>query len=303
MFVLDINSAEYPSLLKEIKDPPKKLYIKGNFDVSIFQQCLSVVGSRKMSEYGRKVTQVFVSGLAGKGITIVSGFMYGIDAEAHRAALSVGGRTIAVMPCGIDLICPDFQQDLYTKILDSGGLVISEYANDIPPKAWTFPRRNRIVAGLSQALLVVEAGGNSGSLITADVAKRAKRRIFTIPGSVFYPGLKGNWQLAKEGATMAVSSLEIEKYYYQCSGSNPLALQDEFDKNNFSSEEPDIALPYGKSLDPQEREVFKILAHQSLTIDQLFREIHLSMPLLMSVVTSLSIKGFLQQDGDRYYAC
>ncbi|MCK5199756.1 MAG: DNA-processing protein DprA, partial [Spirochaetales bacterium] len=182
MNYIDITSDEYPYLLRQIKDPPPKLYFRGNWDPDIFKETLSVVGSRRMTRYGEIITHSLVSAIASKEITIVSGFMYGIDAQAHNAALESGGRTIAVMPCGIEKIHPEYQSDLHERILNNNGLVVSEYTGDAPPALWTYPRRNRIIAGLSPLLLVVEAGIKSGALITAKIAAKYNKKIFAVPG-------------------------------------------------------------------------------------------------------------------------
>jgi DNA processing protein len=198
-FTLYIDSSYYPDLLKKSCRPPEKIFVRGNREMfkETFRACLSVVGSRKMTSYGKRATQKFVRTLAGRGITIVSGFMYGIDAEAHRAAIDAGGKTVAVMPCGIERICPAYQKELYYEILNSGGYILSEYEGDKSPRNWTFPQRNRIVAGLSQALLVVEAGGKSGTLITAKYARKGNRKIFAVPGSIFSANSKGTWNSMK----------------------------------------------------------------------------------------------------------
>ena len=126
--------------------------------------------------------------------------MYGGDEAAHKAAVEAGGRTIAVMPCGIDMIHPEYQEELYNKILENKGLIISEYEGKFPPAIWTYPKRNRIVAGLSKAVLIVEAGLNSGTLITAECAKKFGRKIFAVPGPITSEVSKGTIQLIKEGA-------------------------------------------------------------------------------------------------------
>lgn len=175
----------YPELLRKIKDPPKRIFYKGEWDERVFENCLSVVGSRKMSSYGKMATKKLVQPVAGVGITIVSGFMYGIDARSHFSCIEAGGRTVAVMPCGIDYIHPENQTDLYYSILENGGLVLSEYEGAVKPKIWMYPKRNRIVAGLSKATLVVEAGIDSGSLITASYARGFGREVFAVPGVYF----------------------------------------------------------------------------------------------------------------------
>lgn len=211
--VIDIESQEYPWLLKKIKKPPKQLYYKGEWNPDIFKNCLAVVGSRRMTAYGKHVAEKLVIEIAAVGITIVSGFMYGIDAVSHRAALTAGGRTIAVMPCGINIIHPAYQEKLYNDILKNKGLIISEFEGDFPPEVWTYPKRNRIVAGLSNAALIIEAGDKSGSLITANYAKEYKRKLFAVPGPITSSNSVGIVQLLKEGALIASKAKDILEHY------------------------------------------------------------------------------------------
>ena len=161
--IITINDPKYPRLLKEISDPPKQLHYRGNWDMSLFENCLAVVGSRRMTSYGQQITNKLISEIASRRITIVSGFMYGIDATAHKTALDIGGRTIAIMPCGIERIHPEYQTKLYADILENKGLIISEFEGNSLPAFWTYPKRNRIIAGLSKATMVIEAGLKSGS--------------------------------------------------------------------------------------------------------------------------------------------
>jgi DNA processing protein len=196
---IDISNPDYPSLLKEAGKPPEVLRYKGDWCSDIFERCLTVVGARKMTKYGREVTRKIVQEIASAGITIVSGFMYGIDATAHKAALEAGGRTIAVMPCGVDIVHPGHQKGLYEEIINQNGLIISEYEDKHPPCLWTYPQRNKIMAGISLATLVIEAGPGSGSLITAKAAKAYKRRLFALPGPVTSIVSQGSLQLIKEG--------------------------------------------------------------------------------------------------------
>lgn len=201
----------YPKMLRQIPSPPKKLYYKGKFNKEIFENCLAVVGSRKMSPYGERVLEKIFSTLAPE-ITIVSGFMYGVDAEAHRKALKFGLRTIAVMPCGIDLIHPEGQKNLYEEIV-SKGLILSEFDGVFEPKLWTYPRRNRIVAGLSMAVLVIEAASESGSLITARTAHSFGRDVFVVPGSIFSELNSGKVQISNEFAKTIDSGFSINKFF------------------------------------------------------------------------------------------
>jgi len=212
--IINIKDERYPEWLKKIgKEAPDNLYYKGKWEQDIFDNCLAVVGSRHLTDYGRKITEILVKEIANTGITIVSGFMYGGDEAAHSATVEVGGRTIAVMPCGIDIIHPKYQEELYNKILKNKGLIISEFEGNFPPANWTYPRRNRIVAGLSKVILIVEAGLNSGTLITAEFAKKFGRKIFIAQGSLTSEVSKGTAKLFKEGASVVTEAKDILDFY------------------------------------------------------------------------------------------
>ena len=210
---VDIESSEYPPMLKLINDPPHRIFYRGSWNPEIFRETLSVVGSRKMTGYGEIITERLVSAAAAAGITIVSGFMYGIDAVSHESAVDSGGKTIAVMPCGIERIHPVNQTELYRKILKKEGLVISEFEGNMQPARWTFPRRNRIIAALSPALLVVEAGLKSGALITAGYAFKYGRKILAVPGPLTSSVSLGTANLIKRGASIITSSEDILMLY------------------------------------------------------------------------------------------
>ena len=207
---LKIEDREYPLFLKSIPDPPKKLYWRGSLSQDIFMNCLSVVGSRKMSQYGERVIESFFSELS-PSITIVSGFMYGVDTKVHKEALKRKLKTIAVLPCGLDYLYPKENSDLYTQIEDSEGLLLSEYEGSAGPQTWTYLRRNRIVAGLSKALLVIEASEKSGSLNTAELAGSYNREVLAVPGSIFSEVSKGCLQLLKKNAKPITSGCEINE--------------------------------------------------------------------------------------------
>jgi len=290
MKTVKINSSKYPYLLRLIKEPPGLLYYKGSWDQGIFENCLAVVGSRQMTSYGRRITNELVSKIALAGVTIVSGFMYGVDAQAHRAALSVGGRTIAVMPCGIDLIHPEYQEDLYREILARGGLIISEIGGGFAPATWTYPRRNRIVAGLSQATLVVEAGLKSGSLITAELTKRFGRKLFAVPGSLTSSVSQGTLQLIKEGAAMVINPDDILAVYGLRSAGEIHALP-------AGRQE----LPLRKNLNPLERKIIEKLALEPREIDVLSRLVNTSAAKLGATLSLLQLRGIIGEEGGKYY--
>ena len=210
--VVTQEEAGYPARLRGLPGAPTRLYYKGRWEESLFADCLAVVGTRRMTSYGRQVTEQVVTEIAAAGITIVSGFMFGVDAEAHRAALAAGGRTIAVMPCGIERVTPAYQRDLYDAILQQG-LIVSEVPGEAAPAAWTFPKRNRIVAGLSQATLVVEGAVESGSLITAAFARRYGRQVFAVPGPITSPTSLGPLKLLREGAALVTRAEDVLGFY------------------------------------------------------------------------------------------
>lgn len=297
MGVCVIKENEYPKILKEIgKEAPKQLYYKGNWDKEIFENCLAVVGSRRMTIYGKQVVERIVGEVAAAGITIVSGFMYGVDATVHKAALRVGGRTIAVMPCGIDLIHPEHQEDLYNEILNNKGLVISEYEGDSQPALWTYPQRNRIVAGLSKAVLVIEAGEKSGSLITANWAKKFKRKLFAVPGPITSENSKGTLQLIKEGAELVTSAKDIFGLY--CAENNFLKLSPQTApephnfKKSFSAHSLSSVL---------EKKIIQYLQREPLGADELSRALGVSVSELGVTLSMMQLRGLIHQESSKYY--
>lgn len=192
----------YPDQLKSIYDPPPILYMLGNIDL-LFQpwdHYVAVIGTRKPSPYGCKMTKKIAGDLAKNSVVIVSGLAKGIDGAAHQEALLAGGKTIAVLGCGCDTIYPKVHTKLYNDILNSGGLIVSELVPGTKPLKHHFPKRNRIISGLSTAVVVMEAGERSGSLITARKASDQGRLVMALPGNVTNPVAKGTLQAIREGA-------------------------------------------------------------------------------------------------------
>lgn len=201
-------SKYYPSALKDIYDPPQTLYCKG--DLSLLGddvERIAVVGTRRVTRYGKDVTKAFSSEFAKAGICVVSGMARGVDSMAHNAALEEDGKTIAVLGCGPDVVYPPENAELYEKIAKSG-LIVSEYPPATPPHAFRFPERNRIISGLSKGVLVTEAGAGSGSMITADLAIEQGRDLYVVPGSIFSETSKGCNDKIKELQAAAVTTPE-----------------------------------------------------------------------------------------------
>lgn len=294
--IITKENSQYPRLLGEIGDAPRKLYCKGTWNPRIFEHCLAVVGTRRMTTYGKRITEQLVGEIAGAGITIVSGFMYGVDAASHKAALQVGGKTIAVMPCGIDLVHPEYQQELYDEILACNGLIVSEFDGSFAPALWTYPKRNRIVAGLCQATMVVEAGEKSGSLITANLAKKFERKVFAVPGPLTSSVSVGIMQLIREGASVVTSAKDVLDYYRQNLKFFPsLSLA-----SKARSPTTKKILNSGSHAD-LEQKILEQLRAEPKEIDELARLLELSAAHIGSVLSLLELSGAVVKEGSRYY--
>jgi DNA processing protein len=198
----------YPGLLAELTDAPPLLFIEG--DPTLLEQPqLAMVGSRRASRPGLDTAHSFARSLAGGGFVITSGLALGIDGAAHQGALDAGGKTVAVLGTGLQCLYPARHKPLAAAIVAQGGALVSEFPLDCPPQASNFPRRNRIISGLSVGVLVVEASPSSGSLITARLAAEQGREVYAIPGSIHHPGARGCHQLIREGATLVESIEDI----------------------------------------------------------------------------------------------
>jgi len=233
--------------------------------------------------------------------------MYGGDALAHQTALKFGGRTIAVMPCGIDRISPEDQGDLYKDILENNGLIVSEYEGNMSPALWTYPRRNRIIAGLSKAVLVIEAGEKSGSLITANLAKKFKRKIFAVPGPITSSVSRGTNMLIKEGAEMVLDAKDILRWFRQ----NHRTRLDEYilpssERKNVALKARPIPIPKAtpahlSNCTTFEEKILDLLEREPLIIDEMSRHLELPVSELGVKLSMMEMQGLIEMKGDRYY--
>lgn len=271
---LTIFDEGYPQLLKQIYDPPIILYYKGQVDV-LNTKSLAVVGTRKMTGYGRAVTENFVRGLASAGLTIVSGLARGVDAQAHKSAIDTGGSTIAVLGGGLKNIYPPENRNLSEQIVESGA-VISEFPPDFPSTPGNFPSRNRILSGLSLAVLVTEAAEDSGSLITARLALEQGREVFAVPGPITSDLSKGPANLIREGATIVTQASEI-------------------------LEELGIQLRRGFAGAEEEKKILEVLGEESLHIDDVCRSLKLPASEVSASLLKMEIKGIVQNLGGGTY--
>jgi DNA processing protein len=271
----------YPAHLKEIYDYPPILYIRGKLTAAD-EWSLAVVGTRRATAYGRQVTEEIVTDLARNNITIISGLARGIDSVAHQAALDAGGRTIAVLACGLDVIYPAENLNLARRIIENGAL-ISEYPLGIKPKPEHFPRRNRILSGMSLGVLVTEAGEGSGALITADLALEQNRDVLAVPGSILSPASRGTNNLIKEGAKLVQNCQDILEEL----NLRAVAQQLEF-KEIIPESETESALLKRLSVEPTH-------------IDSICVESGLPIATVSSTLAMMELKGLVRSVGNMSY--
>lgn len=278
-----MEDPEYPPLLKELYDPPFCLFVRGTMTGLSFP--LAVVGPRQFSLYGKQVTEEMVTALAPKGITIVSGLALGVDGIAHQAALDVGGKTIAVLGSGNDRqhIFPSGHRHLADKIVAGGGAVITEYPPGMMPTQYTFPRRNRIIAGISLGTLIIEAGEESGALITAQCALDNGREVFAVPQNITSVTAVGVNNLLKVGAHPVTSAEDIL---------DALNLRDVAEYVINSAILPDS---------PIEAKLLEHLSREPLHVDQLIKRSALDSPTVNSTLTMMEMKGKVRNVGGMQY--
>lgn len=283
--ILRYGTKEYPQLLSHIHNPPVLLFCRGELREDDFPS-ISVVGSRKISRYGQRAAELIVGNLADAGITIVSGLAFGADTVAHRIALEHGSRTICVLGNGIDEIYPQANKRFAEKFLaEKKGVILSEYLPGTEGRPEFFPVRNRIVAGLSRATVVLEAAKKSGSLITAELALQQNREVFVVPGDIFSQTSVGcNTLLAKGSATPALSGEQILQ---------SLNLENVSVKKVIKQELP---------LTENEALLLSVFKNDSeWHIDDLLREVALPGAVISSTLSILEIKGFVQHAGSHVY--
>jgi DNA processing protein len=277
--IVTLKDSAYPKRLRDIYDPPPLLYVRGELKEED-EFAISIVGSRKTSPYGRGMTERMSQELARHGITIVSGMARGIDSLAHWGALSGGGRTIAVLGCGVDVIYPPENRNLFTKIMDHGA-VLSEFPMGSPPEGGHFPKRNRIISGLSIGVLVVQASAESGSLITAGFALEQGREVFAVPGNVGAEGSRGTHQLIKEGAKLVESSEDI--------------LEEILPQWRREREPTPRVEGPERDLTEEERILYERLGETPSHIDVLIRESQFDPGKVSSLLLNLELKGLVSQ--------
>jgi len=281
-----LTPEEFPELLQEIPDSPKELWLEGVLPSSELKY-LAVVGSRKLSGYGKEVCEFLVQGLAGHPIVIVSGLAIGIDTIAHQSALSAGLTTIAIPGSGLDrsVLHPPSNIHLADRIVDAGGALISELPPQAPAGLHTFPRRNRIMAGLAHAVLIIEAGEHSGTLITARLALDYNREVLVVPGSIFTPSSKGTNALLHQGATAVTESSDIL---------SALGIQSDADEARTLNLDLFTVV---------ERSIIELLAQEPAPRDTIIRTLALPISEANTIIASLELRGvIIERLGEFYLA-
>lgn len=280
--VLTLMDKEYPKLLREIDQSPPVLYIKGELTPAD-EFAVAMVGTRRVTAYGQQITRDASIYLAGHGLTVVSGLARGVDALAHQHALKAGGRTIAVLGSGIDVIYPPEHRKLADAIIENGAL-ISDYPMGTQPEGINFPPRNRIISGLSLATIVVEAGERSGALITADFAAEQGRDVFAVPGNVLSPMSRGTNCLIQKGAYAMISPQDV------------LDVLDLAQVDDYKTARQ--VLP----ADTTEAKILQIMDFEPIHVDEICNEVGLAIEKVSAALTMMELKGMVQHVGGMRYA-
>jgi DNA processing protein len=298
--LITMDDPEYPTRLAEIYDPPLALYHRGDLQASD-DYAVAIVGTRKASVYGQKMAEKLGRDLAARGITVVSGLAAGIDAAAHQGALSAGGRTIAVLGCGVDLVFPAENAELMHTVIQKG-CVLSCFAMGMKPLRGNFPQRNRIISGLSMALIVVEAPPGSGALITARNAADQGREIFAVPGRAGERNSMGPHSLLREGARLVETAEDILAELPMLAQAPPLVPQERGEKPPSTATATETAKPAPPTLRSSEQDVLAALSPDGSYVDEISLVCRMPVSEALSTLTMLELKGLVQQFSGKRFA-
>lgn len=279
--VLTWEDENYPARLKEIDQPPPVLYLRGELRPED-NWAVAIVGTRRITPYGRQVAEDVATFLAANGVTVVSGLARGVDAVAHRAALKAGGRTLAILGSGVDRVYPPEHIQMAEEMMKHGA-VISDYPLGTPPESANFPPRNRIISGLSLATVVIEAGEKSGALITATFAVEQGREVFAVPGNILAPQSKGANQLIQQGARPLLN------------------LQDLMDILHLRKVDQQQTARQKLPADPTEAKILQVLGHEPLHVDEIRAQSGLPIEQVSATLTMMELKGMVRPVGGMNY--
>jgi DNA processing protein len=296
--ILNPDNAVYPPLLKEIHNPPPILYVKGNLFNTRF---LSIVGTRKSDKISENITGKIAASLAEAGITVVSGMALGIDRCAHLSAIKSGGSTVAVLPNGIDVLYPYQNRDVFEAINNNeNSCLISEFPPGVVPgQKWVFARRNRIVSGISEGVVIVKAPYKSGAMITARYAIEQNREVFACPGNSFDPGFEGCHALIKEGAVMVTSMEDI----FSEINTGDLFKQGRLFPPAESGNSPEFQKQddSGANLSGIEKQIVNMISKDGVDIDHIIRALDEKADRISETVTTLQIEGLVERVGNKVF--
>jgi DNA processing protein len=279
-----IEKKDFPDELKEIRLCPEKLFYRGDWSKEIFNKTVAVVGSRKITRYGKEIIDKMMPEIVFRKTTVISGFMYGVDSESHWKCLEYGGKTIAVLGSGLNEFYPRENDKLYIKILETGGLVISEYEPDFKATTWTFPQRNRIVSGLATVgVLVVEGGIKSGSLITAKLGLEQKKKIFAIPGPINSKTSEGTNWLIKTGAAKMITE-----------------PRDIFEDIISMPEQENLFKDYS-NLNDIERIIIDLLENEAMSCDEICQKTKKNISEISTNLSMMLMKDLLTEEDGKFY--
>ena len=308
VWFVTLTDSEYPQLLKQIPNPPFVLYGKGDLDclyssseanaesrsrrsseegsrqARTIKPTIGVVGTRKITSYGEQVTRLLTQELVQAGCVIMSGLAMGVDAVAHTTTVENGGKTIAVLGCGVDCCFPATNQNVYDSILESGGCIVSEYPLSAQPTKGSFPSRNRIIAGLSQGVLVTEGAEDSGALITASNAASLKRPVFAVPGQITSSLSKGPFALLSKGAHLVTESSTI----LQVLGINHLA--EKIKKGKIKGENAD------------EQKIIDLLQNESMSFDELVKKTKIDSSKMGALLSLMEVRSVIRSNNSSLYS-
>lgn len=279
--IKELNINEFPNKLKEIPKAPKKLYFIGNKDL-LYEECFGIVGTRKITEYGRENCRFFTKELVLRNIPIVSGMAIGTDTVAHKTALEYGGKTIAILGSGFNNIFPEENINLFEEIIENNGLIVTEFEKDEKPIKENFPKRNRIITALSEGILVIEAAYRSGTSITVNNAKKQGKKIFALPGKLDSCVGIGVNNMIKKGAILTTKIEDIISCYPQ--------FEQRLRKNIKIKNKECI------NLKREYKEIYNLISKEECYLDEILVKTGLEIKNAIKILTNMELEGILKQD-------
>ncbi|MBI2464978.1 DNA-protecting protein DprA [Candidatus Shapirobacteria bacterium] len=279
-----LTKDDFPKGLRNISNPPARMFYRGSWDEKLYEKTITIVGSRRMTKYGADIIKKVIPILVANGITIISGFMYGVDIECHNQCLDCGGKTLAIAGGGLDTIESQYNEKLYTRILESGGLVMSEYEPNFKPTIWSFPQRDRLMSAISTiGVLVIEGGIKSGSLITAKFALKQGKRVMAIPGPINSMVSEGtNWLIKTDGAEMITEISDILK------------------ETNSVHVQTDLFRDYA-DLSEIEKKIIVVLENEAVTVDELGQKLKISVAEIGRNISLMMMRDLVEENGGKIY--